>query len=145
MSNTRFTFLSAVHGLFFDGEKVLLSERKNTGYMDGYFSLPAGHVDGGETIASALRREVKEEIGVMLTDIPDPTHVMHRIISSTEERIDFFFIITSWSGDIINAEPDKCAQLIWVNKSNLPEKMVPYIRKAIEEIAAGNSFSEFDQ
>lgn len=45
----------------------------------------------------------------------------------------------------MNAEPDKCAKLLWVDKSDLPENTVPYIRKAISEIAFSHFFSEYDK
>ncbi len=38
---------------------------------------------------------------------------MHRI--DGDERVDFFAQVHKWSGEIVNAEPDKCDDLRWVN------------------------------
>ena len=44
--------------------------------------------------------------------------VMHRI--EGDERVDFFVHIYKWQGEPVNAEPDKCDELCWVNMNNLP-------------------------
>ncbi|MGB1592331.1 MAG: NUDIX domain-containing protein, partial [Promethearchaeia archaeon] len=38
--------------------QVLLSRRLNTGFRDGQWGLPAGHVNPGESITAAAVREV---------------------------------------------------------------------------------------
>lgn len=51
----------------------------------------------------------------------------------------FFFEARTWTGDITNCAPDKCAELRWFPLDGLPETaMVPYIRDAIASHAAGN-------
>ncbi|MBI5728493.1 MAG: NUDIX domain-containing protein, partial [Candidatus Magasanikbacteria bacterium] len=49
-----------------DQGEVLLLLRENTGFCDGQLGLPAGHVDGGETLHAAMCREAKEEVGLQL-------------------------------------------------------------------------------
>ena len=49
---------SAAYVLLLDGCKVLLSRRMNTGFQDGLFGLPAGHLNKGESVVSAAIREV---------------------------------------------------------------------------------------
>jgi len=51
--------------------------------------------------------------------------------------------VRSWNGEPINAEPEKCDELRWVDLDVLPEKTIPYIRRAIENYKAGISFEEF--
>lgn len=53
--------------LITQGEKVLLG--RSPGWPDGMFSLLAGFVEPGETIAAAVRREVFEETAVKVGDV----------------------------------------------------------------------------
>ena len=146
MAEKRFTFLVAVHAFFFKDDKVLLLQRCNTGYMDGSWSVPAGHADGGETIANAMKREIWEEAGVKIgADVELlPAHVMHRI-RSNDEYIDYFFVIKEWHSEPRNAEPDKCSGLEWVSLDALPKNMIPYVEFALKEILSENMFSEFEE
>ena len=46
--------------------EVLLALRKNTGYNDGKYELPGGHVEEGEDLIDAMIREAKEELNINL-------------------------------------------------------------------------------
>jgi hypothetical protein len=61
---------------------------------------------------------------------------MHRR-SDAENRTDFFFRVTGEQESLHNAEPDKCAELIWLDDAGLERNdVVPYIRKALQETAS---------
>jgi len=79
MTEKRFTLRVAVYIILIKGEKVLLSRRFNTGWMDGKYSLISGHIDGNESISKAMIREAKEEIGIKIIkkDLI-PITVLHR-------------------------------------------------------------------
>lgn len=53
---SRFKLPVAVHLFLLRNNRVLLRRRFNTGYEDGSYSVPAGHLDGGETIIQAAMR-----------------------------------------------------------------------------------------
>lgn len=139
---TRFTQIIAVHLLFIKNQKILLTRRHNTGYEDGNFSVPAGHVEENETCLEAAVRETKEEIDVKINESDlKLTHIMHRK-SNGEHRIDFFFKCNKWSGKIKVNEPDKCDKLDWFSATELPANTVPYIKQAIEKAQVNNYYSE---
>ena len=143
MSKERFHLIVDVHLLLIKDKKITLLLRENTGYMDGYYHLPAGHLDGGEKIVDALIRESKEEIGIIIK--PEDVkfvHVMHN--KSNVERAAFFFEVKKWEGEIQNMEPEKCGRVRWFSLDNIPKKFVPYGRKAIEYYLEGINFSHYD-
>lgn len=142
----RFTVIPAVYVIFRDGGKVLLLRRANTGYHDGEYSLPAGHVDGGEPAILAACREAKEEVGVVLR--PEDlrlVHTMHRFSAEPEphERIDLFFEAATWQDEITNLEPEKCDELPWVELGKLPDNIIPEVRQALKAYKAGEPYSSF--
>lgn len=135
-SQQRFKAAVAVHLFLMRGSEVLLLRRQNTGYQDGNYSVVAGHLDGGEQVRAAAIREAREEAGIAI----DPADlsivgVMHR--TDMDERIDFFVTADQWSGEIVNAEPDKCSELAWYDLAALPENVIPYVRKALQNYRDG--------
>lgn len=139
----RFKLIPSVYGLFVKEEKILLLRRYQTGFEDGNYGLPAGHADGKETMREAVAREIAEEIGVKI-DVNDLNLVltMHRWCGD-HERIDLFFKIERWQGEIKNMEPEKCDDLSWFSLDCLPENTIPYIRAAIENYQKGIKYCEF--
>ncbi|MEJ0012281.1 MAG: NUDIX hydrolase [Bauldia sp.] len=57
-----------VSTLVVDRGRVLLVKRGKPPLL-GYWSLPGGHVEGGETLAAAAAREVLEETGIAAGDL----------------------------------------------------------------------------
>lgn len=55
--------LPSCHALIRDGERILLVQRGRPPF-EGYWGLPGGGIELGETVADALRREVREETGL---------------------------------------------------------------------------------
>jgi ADP-ribose pyrophosphatase YjhB (NUDIX family) len=138
----RFRAPVAVHLLLTRGDEVLLLRRFNTGYEDGNFSVPAGHLDGGETAIEAGAREAREEIGVEIA-VADLqiVQVMHRF--AEDERIDYFVTANRWEGEIRNREPEKCDLLAWHRIDALPGNTISYIAYAIRCWREGAAFTTF--
>jgi len=139
----RARFPVTVQLFFFRENEILLLRRFNTGFRDGEYTVPAGHIDGGETIMEAAVREGREETGVDIAvdDLVFST-VMHRI--EDDERVDFFFQVRMWMGDPFNAEPDKCDDLRWFDLDRLPVNTVPYVRQALRNHLTGIPFAEYE-
>lgn len=131
--------------IFLRGDDVLLSRRYDTGYQDGNYGLPSGHVEEGEYPMATAIREAKEEVGVCVgRDDLVFVHAMHRHCGD-HERIELFFSAEKWDGELINAEPKKCDEIRWVKIDNLPENIIPYIKLAIENFRESVSYSEFSE
>ncbi len=138
----RARFPATIHLFFIRDNSILIARRKATGYRDGDYSVPAGHLDGGETVRAAGVREALEEVGLRLNEADlEFAGVMHR--REDDERVDFFVRVTRWQGEPFNAEPEKCDDLRWVDMDALPANMVPYVRRAIDNHRHGRVFDEF--
>ena len=138
----RARFPTTVHLFFLRDDQIFLIRRFNTGFRDGEYSVPAGHLDGNETVMQAGIREAQEEVGVELTE-QDMTFssVMHRI--EDDERVDFFLQVHRWVGEPFNAEPDKCDDVRWVELNSLPDNTVPYVRQALNNHQHNIPFAEY--
>lgn len=139
----RFKIIPTVYLVLMKDNRILLSRRYNTGFHDGEYSFPAGHLDGNETLVSTMIREAKEEIGVECN--PESlklAHVMHRR-EPNEERINFFFTTVRFLGEPKIMEPHKCDDMRWFNIDDLPLNIIPYIKQAIEDIRKGILYSEY--
>lgn len=125
--------------------KVLLLRRFNTGYMDGNYTMPSGHLDGIETAKKAVKREAREEIGIKvnLKDLK-LVHMMHRRKEDkTGIYVDFFFTAERFKGKPRIVETDKCDDVRWFDINHLPKNTIPFIVAAIKRIRKGEPHSEF--
>jgi len=128
----------AVYLVLCDGDDILLSKRQNTGYMDGMYSLVAGHVEEGESVVQAMMREAKEEAGIDIKEEDlDVLLTCHRI---RQQYIDVYLSPMDYSGEITNVEPNKCEELKFFNEDNLPENVVPEVRAALQAISKGKNY-----
>lgn len=141
VTSKRHTVIGDVHLLLSDRQRrVLFGRRANTGYEDGAYHLPSGHLEADESVVAALVREATEEIGVTIDPAAvDFAHIMHN--ASSGGRAAFFFLVEQWEGEPLNMEPDKCDDLAWFDLEALPDRMIPYCREALHHIAARRPFS----
>lgn len=137
----RFKLTPAVHLFLMKDGNILLQRRINTGYEDGNYGVPSGHLDGNESVSAAMSREIKEEIGldIPFTDL-QVVHIDHRL--KDDERVDFFFIAKQWTGEPKILEPDKSDDLQWFPLGELPENFIPYVRSALNNYQNNIFFSE---
>ncbi|MFE1591840.1 NUDIX domain-containing protein [Nocardia sp. NPDC058705] len=129
-----------VHLVLLDARgRVLLGRRANTGFGDGLFHVPAGHLEAGESAVAGLIREAREEVGIEI-DARDVefAHVLH-----SDERVQMFFTVRRWGGTVTNCELEKCSELGWFEPDALPEEIVDYCRAGIGMVMEGQAFSEY--
>ena len=126
-------FKSAVHMIIQDDNKILIQKRRNTKLWNGYYALPAGHIDEGENQYDALIREAKEELNIIINpkDIIKEYTVLRRNYFRIDNKvlepyIDFYFEINNYEGIPIINEKDKCDELLWVDINNLPYPFINY-------------------
>ena len=139
----RFTLNAASHALVIHNDNLLVLRRFNTGWMDGMYTTPTGHIEKGESASEAAARELLEESG-LLARPEDMEHAItvHRQNESKEVYFDNYFIAKAWTGEPYMAEPDKSDRIEWVALDNLPDDTVPTVSRAIKAYLVGEHYAE---
>ena len=119
-----------VSGILIQDDKVLLGLRRNTKYFAGYWSLPVGHVEDGESFQQTLKREFAEELAIEVikatffcVKIDKDSSIYHQVL-----------VVEDYLGEIINQEPNLCVELKWFELNNLPEKITPVTKEILIEL-----------
>ncbi|MEM7488626.1 MAG: NAD(+) diphosphatase [Pseudomonadota bacterium] len=96
------------------GEKVLLG--RSPGWPEGFFSCLAGFMEPGETLESAVRREVWEETGVRVGPV--------RYLSSQPWPFPGSLMLGAHGEavtDAIEIDPEEIAEAIWLSREDLAD------------------------
>ena len=135
MSYDPFKVIPAVMVVLTQAEKILLVKRTDTGYMDGMYALPGGHLEKDEPLVEGAARECLEEIGISV----DPKelqliHIYQNVQKDTNRQyIGFLFRCRKWQGEPSIKDP-KVADVKFFDLDTLPDNLIPYHRQAFKHI-----------
>ena len=116
---------------------MLLPRRAHTGWADGLLGIPGGHLEEGETARQAAVREIKEELGLTITQAR--LHFFATaVVRTTHEYIyQEFYVELRDDETPVNAEPDKCSELVWCDPRDLPKDIPDSFSAIIRKGYAG--------
>jgi 8-oxo-dGTP pyrophosphatase MutT (NUDIX family) len=132
-----------VHTVLWRGPKLLLLRRAGTGYLDGWYALPGGHLEAGEGIVECAVRECREEAGIELSDAAVAPLAVLPYRSADGQGVDFVMSCSDFSGEPRLAEPHRFDDLKWAPFDALPPRTVPYLAEVLRLRATGAWFYEF--
>lgn len=127
-------------------KKILLQRRQNTGFADGLWDLScSGHVEEGESMTQACRRECEEELGIKLSQ---SDFKFFLLIHKRDEEYDLtyyngYFSVENFFGEPEIFEPEKCAEIKWFSLNELPDDMIGDRKQAIKAYFSGNNYVEY--
>ncbi len=139
--------------IFSNDGYILLGKSKPGGVYPGYMLIPGGGVEPGESLLDAVKREVKEEVGLTLDDAKI-THIddslsdtAEKTLRDTNERVlvnmqfNIFRIdMPRPAAEIMVTAGDDFSDVEWVAFNNLPSKKLPETtKKSLRDFGILNS------
>ena len=110
----------AVGVLIKDNGEYLLASRPQGKPWAGWWEFPGGKIEENETPENALRRELKEELGITPTHIQAWLQCIYdypKTHDSPAKTVHLhFFFVTDWQGELL---PHEGQQLSWQNPQNI--------------------------
>lgn len=85
-------------------EKILISSRPQNKIFSGFFEFPGGKINPNEYVIEALKREIYEELGVMI-DLRSIFFLKSYQVIQRKKKIRLtFFLCLNWFGEIFSKE-----------------------------------------
>ena len=123
--------LEVVAAMLFDSDRrIMACRRPPQDVWAGWWEFPGGKIDEGETEKEALRREISEELGIIVEPNSRVAYLQH-------EYEDRFVSLSIWDCGVVNPE-SICAKehdlICWLDQTSLNSvKWLPADEPLIEE------------
>lgn len=110
----------AVAAIVDPDDRVLITLRHKDSHQGGLWEFPGGKVEEGELVLQALRREIEEEVGLVI-DGAEPLIRIHHDYTDKQVLLDVW-LVTDFHGDAHGRENQ---QWQWVDKFRLDDFSFP--------------------
>jgi ADP-ribose pyrophosphatase YjhB (NUDIX family) len=118
-----------------DAGRILLIRRSD----NGYWAVPAGAMEVGESISDCAARELYEETGLQAGAITPyslytgPASIHTNMYGHTYQLFIVGFRVDSWAGELLT-ETDETTDAGYYHADALPEPLAPSVREAWEDL-----------
>ncbi len=125
--------LPGVGAIVIRGESILLIQRARDP-LKGYWSIPGGLIEPGETIEAAVIRELREETGLRVLTA-ERFEIFERIMRDAAGRAEYHYILHDYVCTVEEGElraGDDAGRVEWVHRVDL--KMLQLTEGTLEVI-----------
>lgn len=108
--------------------QILIDKRRKQGLHGGFWEFPGGKIEPGETIAACIKREIMEELGIVI-------EVGESLMTIEHDYTKFTVTLCVHNCRYVSGEPQtlECDEIRWVTLDELDQFTFP---KANEQIIA---------
>ncbi|MDG2472756.1 MAG: 8-oxo-dGTP diphosphatase MutT [Pseudomonadales bacterium] len=113
-------------GLVLDNDRVFVAQRDQNAHQGGLWEFPGGKVDAGETVETALSRELNEELGIFVEYAEPVMQIKHEY----KEKV---VLLDVWQIIRYQGEPSGCEgqPVKWLTVNALKAEQFPAANRAI--------------
>ncbi len=126
MASSAKAALQVAVGVILREQQVLLALRQAKQHQGGKWEFPGGKIEPGETTAAALARELKEELGIQVTQ-SEPLLTLNYSYPERDVELDIW-LVTDFTGEPKGLEGQP---LQWVAVAELGQITFPDANKPI--------------
>ncbi|HUI56149.1 MAG TPA: NUDIX hydrolase [Bryobacteraceae bacterium] len=117
--------LIGVGAILLRRDRILMAQRGKEP-LKGWWSLPGGALETGESLANAVRREVREETGLEVRPL-GVLEIFERIMRDKSGAAEYHYVLIDYvcrvTGGTLCPGDDVCA-VEWVRREDLPKLQI---------------------
>ncbi len=124
--------INVAAGILIKNKKILLTSRPDTKSFAGFWEFPGGKVKKGELLVNALKREILEELSIILNDNKVIFFSSYKIKRKNIKIHLNFFLCYEWFGRIETNENQK---YVWISLKEIDKyKILKSNRKVSDKL-----------
>jgi mutator protein MutT len=121
-------------GIVVSQGKILLGKRRFNRLYPDIWDIFGGHIEEGETKEETLKRELEEEIGIIVRNFEFLTTYQDKDPTYGMDYIHHIYLIRSWDRTPENRVPQEHERISWFTKKETEDlKMHSEVRRIIFE------------